>query len=103
MSSRCRERSRADIRGCAVRPLVDNSLMSVPVKPGSQFSAGRPEKLFRLPSALGAEYRLPYVPSADGRRFLIAVPENSQSSIQSGKIESTAAVVVTNWMEALIR
>jgi serine/threonine-protein kinase len=74
----------------------DNSLMAVPVKAGSQFSAGQPEKLFQLPSALGAYYRLPYAPSADGRRFLIAAPE-------SGAAQSPVSVVVTNWMEALVK
>ena len=73
----------------------DDSLSAVSVKTGSQFSAGRPEKLFRL-ARQPLLYRIPYVPSADGRRFLIAVPE-------SGAPESSVAVVVTNWMEALIR
>jgi serine/threonine protein kinase/Tol biopolymer transport system component len=70
----------------------DNSLMSTPVKTAGQFSSGKPEKLFRM--TLGA--RLPYVPSADGRRFLIAVPESS-------KPRSSATLMVTNWMEALIK
>jgi serine/threonine protein kinase/Tol biopolymer transport system component len=74
----------------------DNSLMAVPVKTGSQFSAGRPERLFRLPSAPGALYRLPYAPSADGSRFLIAASEN-------GAPGSEVVVVVTNWMEALVK
>jgi Tol biopolymer transport system component len=74
----------------------DNSLMAVPVKTGTQFSAGRPEKLFQLPIAPGSPYRRPYVPSADGRRFLIAVPE-------SGGAQSPVAVVVTNWMETLVK
>jgi hypothetical protein len=72
----------------------------VPVKTGSQFSAGRPEKLFRLPAAPVTMnpllYRLPYVPAADGRRFLIEVSE-------SGAPESNVVVAVTNWMEALVR
>jgi Tol biopolymer transport system component len=70
----------------------DNNLMAVPVKTGGQFSAGRPEKLFRLTTG---HYRIPYVPSADGRRFLIAAPESSTP-------ESNKVVVVTNWMEALV-
>jgi eukaryotic-like serine/threonine-protein kinase len=74
----------------------DNSLVAVPVKTGSQFSAGRPERLFRLPSAPGARYPVPYVPWADGRRFLIAASEN-------GAQGSSVIEVVTNWMEALIR
>jgi Tol biopolymer transport system component len=72
----------------------DNNLTAAPVKTGGQFSAGKPEKLFRLTAS--AYYRLPYSPSADGRRFLIAVPESSRP-------ESRPMVVVTNWMEALIR
>jgi hypothetical protein len=67
--------------------------MAVPVKTGGQFSAGRPEKLFRLTTG---HYRIPHVPSADGRRFLIAAPESSTP-------ESNKVVVVTNWMEALIK
>jgi Tol biopolymer transport system component len=44
----------------------DNSLMAVPVKTAPQFTAGRPEKLFRLPGA-GASYRIPYaVPGTPG-------------------------------------
>jgi Tol biopolymer transport system component/predicted Ser/Thr protein kinase len=74
----------------------DNTLMAVPVKTGSQFFAGRPEKLFRLPSTQGALYRLPYAPSADGRRFLIAASEN-------GAPGSEVVVVVTNWMESLVK
>jgi serine/threonine-protein kinase len=74
----------------------DNSLVAVPVKTGSQFSFDRSEKLFRLPSAPGAVYRLPYLPSADGRRFLIAASE-------TGAPGSNVVVVVTNWMEPLIK
>jgi Tol biopolymer transport system component len=69
----------------------DHSLTAATVKTGGQFSAGKPEKLFRLTSGPRG---LPYLPSADGRRFLIAVPESS-------KPESLSMVVVTNWMEAL--
>jgi hypothetical protein len=55
----------------------DDSLMAVPVRTGSQFSAGRPERLFRQAMFPAPEtFRTPYVPSADGRRFLIGVPES---------------------------
>jgi hypothetical protein len=71
-----------------------NTLVAVPVKTGGEFSAGRPERLFRLASA-GTRYRLPYVSSANGRRFLIAASEN-------GAQGSSVIVVAINWMEALI-
>jgi Tol biopolymer transport system component len=72
----------------------DNSLTAALVKSGGQFAAGKTEKLFR--TTLASRYRLSYMPSADGRRFLIAVPESSSP-------ESQTMMVVTNWMEALIR
>jgi eukaryotic-like serine/threonine-protein kinase len=73
----------------------DNTLMAVPVKTAPQFSAGRPEKLFRLPGA-GALYRIPYAVARDSRRFLIAVPEE-------GPTEPFRLVVVTNWLESLVK
>jgi eukaryotic-like serine/threonine-protein kinase len=72
----------------------DNSLMSVPVKTAGRFTAGKPEKLFRLPT-LGYFYRIPYAVANDSRRFLVAAPERSEAS--------NRLVVVTNWLETLTK
>ncbi len=71
----------------------DGTLMTVPVKMAGDFTAGKPEKLFRLPGAGQNFSRIPYAVSNDGRRFLIAVPEGGQAE---GRV-----VVIANWMESL--
>jgi len=70
----------------------DSTLMVVQVKTGDQLTAGRPEKLFRLPGPAG-NYRIPYAVASDSRKFLIAVRESGDTQ--------DPFVVVTNWMESL--
>jgi len=73
----------------------DNTLLVVPVKTSPQFTAGRPEKLFRVPGTAGRTYRTPYAVASDSRRFLIAVPEGGDTYFP--------LVVVTNWLEGLTK
>jgi eukaryotic-like serine/threonine-protein kinase len=72
----------------------DNTLTAVAVKTGTQFTAGRPEKLFRVPGLADA-YRIPYAAAADSRRFLVAVREGGDTE--------NSVVVLTNWMESLTK
>jgi hypothetical protein len=67
--------------------------MTVAVKTAGHFTAGKPEKLFRLPEGGHFNYRVPYAVSSDARRFLIAEPEAGESA--------SRLVVVTNWLESL--
>jgi hypothetical protein len=64
-------------------------LIMVLVKTDGKFSAGQTQKLFRLPAH--PDYRTPYAVSADGRRFLVAVPGIAESPCR--------LMVMTNWME----
>jgi Tol biopolymer transport system component len=73
-------------------------LIAVPVKTGVAFDAGAPKELFELPAEPpawiqgGIDQRV-YAPSADGERFLIAVPVDEESS--------SPITVVLNWTAAL--
>jgi Tol biopolymer transport system component len=69
---------------------IDGQLMAVPIRLTNAFEAGSPTRLFDTSIALGANR---YVPSHDGKRFLLSV----------GTAESSAAqiVVVLNWADNL--
>ncbi len=58
----------------------DNELMAVPVSAGATFEAGIPVKLFEhaLPPGPGTRNR--YVPTADGKRFLLVAPVESPAA-----------------------
>jgi Tol biopolymer transport system component len=70
---------------------ADGKLMAVPVKAGATFEPGLARELFptriRLGGAETVTYR--YAVAADGKRFLIAVPEEEAAS--------TPITVVLNW------
>ncbi len=78
----------------------DRKLMAVPVKSAANFAAGTPHALFELqpePPAWiqsGVDQRV-YAPSADGQRFLIAVPVGQESF--------APITVVLNWTAGLKR
>jgi hypothetical protein len=67
---------------------ADDHLMAVPATSGASIELGTPVKLFRIESSPGGEFDV----SADGRRFLVNVPEPGVSS---------APTVVLNWTAAL--
>jgi Tol biopolymer transport system component len=76
----------------------NRKLMAVSIKAGANFDAGTPHELFELPLEPppwiqgGADQRV-YAPSADGQRFLIAVPLGEESS--------APITVVFNWAAGL--
>jgi hypothetical protein len=72
----------------------DPTLMAVPVKPDSPFSVGTPARLFKAPVANPLWGRNHYVPSWDGRRFLVNVLTPDRNDPQR-------LVVVVNWTAAL--
>jgi Tol biopolymer transport system component/predicted Ser/Thr protein kinase len=74
---------------------LDNRLMAVPVNPGGP-SLGPPRQLFqtRVPGGL-SKYRTHYVPSGDGKRFLI--------NAKTGDSAPVAITVVLNWTAGLKR
>jgi hypothetical protein len=61
--------------------------MSVEIKAGDVFEAGVPAPLFPMTATPDGWTR--YVPSADGKRFLVIAPERSQTL--------TPTTVVLNW------
>jgi eukaryotic-like serine/threonine-protein kinase len=72
----------------------DRRLMAVPIKGGAALDAGKPHSLFELPPEppawiQGEADQRVYAPSADGQRFLIAVPV--------GEGSSAPITVVLNW------
>ena len=71
---------------------LNKTLMAVPVSPGPSF--GRPRQLFqtRVPGNVSM-YRTHYVPSRDGRRFLINTKTGDQAPVP--------ITVVLNWTAAL--
>lgn len=68
--------------------------MAAPVNTSGEFTAGKPEILFKLPGAAENRgfYRAPYTASPDGKRFLLAVP---------GKAARQRLIVILNWMRLL--
>jgi Tol biopolymer transport system component len=71
--------------------VAGDALMRVPVRPGRDFSAGKPQQVFRSASLLpGFERALaPYASSPDGQRFLLA---------QAASDEQTSRIrIVKNW------
>jgi dipeptidyl aminopeptidase/acylaminoacyl peptidase len=72
---------------------ADRKLMAVPVGAGPTF--GTPKALFQTRAAAGVStFRTNYVPSADGKRFLV----NTQS-----EQAATPITVVLNWTAGLKR
>jgi eukaryotic-like serine/threonine-protein kinase len=73
----------------------DRKLTAVPINTWTTFDAGKPHELFELPPEPpawiqgGTDQRV-YAPSADGRRFLIALPVGEGTT-------STPITVVVNW------
>ena len=71
---------------------ADQKLMAVPVKVGSDFQAGTPHALFELEALYGPlSGRFAYLPSGDGRRFLVTTPVGGVVPI----------TIVLNWRAAL--
>ncbi len=71
---------------------LDNTVMSVPVEAGANFSAGTPKALFQArlqPLNSRAQYR----PSSDGQRFLLLSP--------LGREAITPTTVILNWPAGL--
>ena len=71
----------------------DRSLMSVEVSGGSQFESGVPQKLFTTRVLTMTDFRNAYLPSSDGKRFLI------NSEIE--RLEGAPINVVVNWTSLL--
>ena len=72
------------------------ALMSVSVAPqGGHLELGVPEKLYDLPSRRNVDTRNHYVPSPDGRRFLVVRPKVDQNV--------NPTTVVLNWPSAFER
>ena len=70
---------------------ADQKLMAVPVKVGADFHAGTPHALFDLEALYGPlGGRFAYVPSRDGRRFLVTTPVGGVVPI----------TIVLNWRTA---
>ena len=72
---------------------ADGSLMQVGIKAGDRFDAAAPRALFRteIPRMLNP-YRMDYVASPDGQRFLMKVPVAE---------DPPAITVVLNWTALL--
>ncbi len=73
--------------------LSGNKMMAAPVKTGETFEAGVPEVLLEVDAQLPRLTRFDV--TADGRRFVIAVPTEDRADLP--------ITIVTNWQEALIK
>jgi len=75
---------------------TDGRLMAVPIVAGqgTSFQNGAPQALFGSIPTLGNITRFPYQPSADGQRFLVAMPVESAAKPMT---------VVLNWQPAIRR
>jgi hypothetical protein len=70
----------------------DRKLMAVEVKATAQsFDHGTPQALFESRAESTSAANWSYMPSADGKRFLIATPA-------SGRTEAPPLTVVVNWL-----
>jgi serine/threonine protein kinase/Tol biopolymer transport system component len=74
----------------------DQKLMAVEVKPSQNFDRGTPQALFTSRSAYGGASVFPsgYVPSPDGKRFLIVTAAGERG-------EQPPLTVVVNWLGAV--
>jgi hypothetical protein len=68
---------------------LDDKLMAARVSTGSSFSSGAPEALFPTAMALDVVVANQYAATADGQRFLMAVPTQG--------LDSRIFRVLTNW------
>ena len=73
--------------------LSGNKMMAAPVKAGATFEAGVTEVLFEVDAQLPRVIRFDV--TADGQRFVIAVPTEDQADLP--------ITIITNWQQALIK
>ena len=79
---------------------ADQKLMAIPVKIGSgslgAFEPGVPQPLFRIePLNAGTTSGIPYLPAADGQRFLVNVRTGGEAA------QAPPITVVLNWTAGL--
>ena len=79
--------------GAEIFYLSGNKMMAVAVKTGATFEAGVTEVLFEVDAQLPRVIRFDV--TADGRRFVIAVPTEDQADLP--------ITIITNWQQALIK
>jgi dipeptidyl aminopeptidase/acylaminoacyl peptidase len=80
---------------------LDGKMMAVPIRAGTALQADAPTPLFQTPLSLpvSVPYPIRYDVTADGQRFLMAVP--AEIPAPAGVVNTTPIVAIVNWTAAL--